>query len=803
MRYQNDRTFRRWLGWLPAIALTAVLGAAPARSAGPVDGSEAARLPAGTLMLVSVAGIDELWGQLQQTGLWKLVQQLPEVPEQIEAGWAQFAAEFERNSGVPFQDVRQLLSGSIAFALTDLDIAAAETSGIPPGMLVTLDLRGHMAQWNAVVEQKLLPQLEEELKGGGGAYLQEDWQGSKLHVFRSPDDEAKSFFAVVHQERLVLTTQRALLEGFFPQAAGGPSLMDAPAYRWARSKIGEPGFVFLYADAGGLWKAARSYVAAKADTPEEQQNLRIVDALGLDDFTAIAWGSRVVQNGVLDRFAIGLAPQPKGIARLFANLSPAPLASLRLAPKDAILYSGTSLGNVGELFGEIVRLLREALPPEALAELDKGLAEFRTNTGMDLQQDVLAQLSGELGFVLALPDIPTAILENPIVGALGKLNEIQLGLYLGVVDPSAFEAKLEELLQKSGVASTAEQHAGISYRLFSIPGSPVFPGYAMVGNLLVVGLNAPTLKTAIDLSKGGEGLTSAPRYQKAMSVLSVKEGSSTGYVDLPGIIEVAGRLALAQAKKMQQAGQPLPFDLAALPSPEQLAALVPPMATKSSVGPEGMVGEYFSPFGYMAQVAVSSGMSAYQAMEQRKAGEQYGDEPTAEPYEDEPAAEPYEDGPTAEPYEDEPAAEEPAAEPVAGGTQAAAARQAPPAPAGWSVSSSAENMTAYLSGDYQGSATWFRSPFLQHMRLDAMIAQVKTSSASLPSFQVLREGPIELGELRGSELVYEMGEQQNRQRLRLVYVHDGQNLYTLTLQCAVSKCDEYQQAFDAIVAGLK
>ena len=39
--------------------------------------------------------------------------------------------------------------------------------------------------------------------------------------------------------------------------------------------------------------------------------------------------------------------------------------------------------------------------------------------------------------------------------------------------------------------------------------------------------------------------------------------------------------------------------------------------------------------------------------------------------------------------------------------------------------------------------------------------------------------------------------------MRLIYLQDGTNLYTLTLQCAVTRCDSYQKAFDGIVQSFK
>ena len=131
---------------------------------------------------MSIAGVDELSAQLKKTGLWNLLQKLPMVPQQLEQGWNMGVAEFEKNSGLSFNDVWTLLSGRMSVALVDLDIAAAE-KGTPPGLVVTLDLTGHMDAWNSVVVQKGLPQIDKDLANKNGSRTESDYQGSKLWTF--------------------------------------------------------------------------------------------------------------------------------------------------------------------------------------------------------------------------------------------------------------------------------------------------------------------------------------------------------------------------------------------------------------------------------------------------------------------------------------------------------------------------------------------------------------------------------------------------------------------------------------------
>jgi uncharacterized protein DUF3352 len=874
MRFQRALALRALRLGLLASVLAASVSVRPALCAGPVDGSEAAQLPSGTLFFASVAGVDELNAQLKQTGLWNVLQKLPEVPQKLQEGWNQGIAEFEKNSGLSFNDVWTLLSGRMSFALVDLDIAAAE-QGTPPGLLLTLDLSGHMDQWNSLVVQKLLPQIDKDMANKNGTRTESDFQGSKLHTFS--DHGKEIFYAVAHKDRFVLATRKSLIEGFY-QGASGSSLKDDAHYAWARKNLGTPGYVLLYANVADLWKAIHAYASNRPNlSPDEQRGLKVVDELGLDSLTAMGYTSSVVKGGVLDRFVLGFTSQPKGIVKLMAQLKPGSPGSIKLAPKDAVLYSGSSIGNVGALFAEVRRILGTALAPEEMAKFDAGLAKFKENTGLDLEKDVLAKFSGEIGMAIALPDLPVALLDNPIVGALGKLNELQLAVYCGTEDGAGVEAQLQSILQKANVNVTTEQYNGVTYHLITIPNSPVFPGYAVIGNQIVMGMNVLTLKTAIDQSKGGAGLESSDRYKAAMSNLTIGEGCATSYMDLPGVLGVAGRLAAAYFDKAKQKGEPLPFDPATLPKPEELAAFVPPVAGRSTIGPDGMVAEYYSPIGYMTQMVFSSGISAYQQARQRASSlssEESSTAPSLEDNQTHPAAEATpESGPSSEQPSVTPPTEKPSGSgetasgsgPAASGSETTAsespattsesagsgsksggtssgtaasgtsssvsgtgtsasgstpsgtteaasgsaptgpvkAKKAPGAPEGWTVASSTENMASYLSGDFQANAAWFRTPFSPYLKLESFIDQVKSSSSSMPDFKVLQEGTLEIGGLKGRELAYEYGESPSRQRVRLIYLQDGTNLYTLTLQCSVAKCDTYKKAFDAILDNLK
>ncbi len=359
----------------------------------------------------------------------------------------------------------------------------------------------------------------------------------------------------------------------------------------------------------------------------------------------------------------------------------------------------------------------------------------------------------------------------------------------------------------------------------------------------------------------------APGYKKALETLNHAPGTQVGYFDIPRLLTISGNLGLGYAESMKSKGQPLPVDLDTLPKLEEITALIPPLISGSINTPQGAVAEHYSPFGYLGQVALSGGANLFQEISRKKRRkaqrearkeESHQEEEAApshvkeEPKPMEPASTPSEGhetdasapgaegadkpgtstgetplSPPAGAQESEKAPEpqqtkevkEPVASTAADTTTVAAIPDStgaqvtepgsdkpigPPAsPEGWSVSSSSETMVSYLSADYKGTVNWLKTPYSPHMQIEAMLNQVKSASASTEGFKVVREGALSIGGLSGAELVYELGPDGGRQRIRLIYLQDGANLYTLSMQCAVNACEAHQPAFQRILDSLK
>ena len=822
----------KWL--VAAMVATMVSTAVPQAQAG-LDGAQAGQLPSSALAYISLAGIDELEAGFRETGLWKAAEKMPMLPGLVEKGWADMTAEFEGEAGLPFQTVWDLLSGEMTFALLSLDLEAIKNE-IPPPALFSLDLEGHSDAWGSL-ESKFLPMIDEGIKHNGGSRTESDYQGSTLHSFAMGGQTLA--YLVVHQQKLVITNDKDALDAWFGGGTGS-SLADSSSHSWVNSKLGKDNLGQLFVDLGAILQIVQPMLSAELGKDEG----KIFDALSLQSLGGLGYSFAVINGGIIDRFALGFGPNPGGVVRILSELEIQPLASLALAPEDSALYTGSSLGNLGKLYISVRKLLEENLPAEAIAELDEGLAEFQKETGMSLVDDVLNHLSGEIGMSLSIPDLPAALIENPVAG-LAKLNEAKLAFFLGLSDGAALVEKLEGKMAETGMSATPTDYKGVSLKLVPVPGSPVMPGYAVIGDTLVIALNETTLRASADLHSGGKGLEGSASYQKALSNLDLKSNTQIGYIDVPRILEVGGNLGLGYAKAAKARGEELPFDVDALPPLSEIVALIPPMISTSSLQSDGVVAEYHSPFGYLTQSFISTGAGAAESFMGGPAREpappEWDDSDSSDEDWDskDPSDEDWdaadvsdEDFSESDSSSDEDSSESDVstdsemvsntedAPMVATSSSSASDESAPPSkpadpsapvvpisppspPSGWTVQTSGDTMATYLSSDYQGTVSWLKTPYTPYMKLDSMIGQVKSSSGTVANFEVVSEGAVKMGGLEGIEMVYELGPKEARQRVRLLYLQDGTNLYTVSMQCSAGHCDSYQSVFDQILSAFK
>ncbi len=383
---------RRSVSWLVTVAL--VIGLVPGVSiaGGFASDAEASALPTGTLVYVSMAGLDEMEAQLRTTGLWKVGEKIPPLAEAVRSGWREVATAFEQETQIPFDTVWKVLGGKMTFALTDLDIQALKSEEALPGFVWSLDLTGREAQWQTLWD-KFVPMFKEEIERRQDHWSESDWNGSTLYTVGPKGKDGFRFFGIVRDGKFVLASRADLLQSVFLRPSH-KTLKDDPDFSWVYSKVGGDNLALFYLNAGAITELIRPLIVEEGGKEAQM----VFDILALDTLAGLGYSMSIVHGGVLDRVALGYGTQADGIVKLMAKSQGAPLTSIRMAPEDSILYSAGNLGAVKGLYDDVLGLLKEKLPTDVHSEMDaalhQALAEFKKETNFDLVEDVLASLSG-------------------------------------------------------------------------------------------------------------------------------------------------------------------------------------------------------------------------------------------------------------------------------------------------------------------------------------------------------------------------------------------------------------------------
>ena len=289
--------------------------------------------------------------------------------------------------------------------------------------------------------------------------------------------------------------------------------------------------------------------AAEADLPPaEAQKLRaVLRVLDPASFRRLSYTQRFDEEGLWQTEVVVDAERPRaGLAGLLIDTPAVEDADLQVVPADASLFTAFGLDLAGGF-----ALAREALraaDPEADAQLAEALAQARDAAGVDLEADLLANLSP----VHTLFQDPAAGGES--FASLLFTNRLR--------DPDAFAAAADEALgflnalveaqtadmPLSGAAYTSEV-GGVPVTTVPLPG--VAPSFAVVDGVFVLGLYPQSIAAALDRRDTGGG-TILQREDFADSLAEAREEhldgvTSVSFVDLPELAPASyGSLLLVE-----------------------------------------------------------------------------------------------------------------------------------------------------------------------------------------------------------------------------------------------------------------
>lgn len=407
------------------------------------------------------------------------------------------------------EDVAPWLDGHVAFAATDLNVAAMPgptdpMAAEPPDMLVVAGVTDADAARAAI----------ERATAETGANLSEtEHRGVTIQV---ADEDHGGAFAVT-EDALLAGPDVASVQAALDTAAGGGSLADSEVLPELAARLPAERLGLMWYDGSAAVEAmAQSGDDAMASVLRsvmESQPLQVAasvsasgDGFAFDAVAPAPTGAFAVENG--DR---GLAAEVPGDALFFADGD-----------------------NVGGALTAYVEAVREAAATEPQAEEQIAMAEAAL--GADLEELVSWIDDGALviGWDGSAPYAGMVVVPNDVAAAERRLGQIETFANLAAMNPSVGVTVDEETIAGATVTTIRWEDPSAD------PGAdlPVPTGvvvqYTVTEDRALIGFGDGFVPRALELDEA-DSLAAQPRFADAVAELGGSSNVGVSWVDLRGI----------------------------------------------------------------------------------------------------------------------------------------------------------------------------------------------------------------------------------------------------------------------------
>ncbi|AXA34936.1 MAG: DUF3352 domain-containing protein [Candidatus Sumerlaea chitinivorans] len=362
---------------------------------------------------------------------------------------------------------------------------------------------------------------------------------------------AKLNYALL-EDRFLLASDGQVLKGMIDRAKGeaqeGGFDQAEDFEKVEKALAAKPGQLYLYTNQKALVESHKAEVGPQAALGAVMAELQPVAMGG----ASVRILSDRIATYTYSPFAAG---SENSALRKLAERYPGdvPLEIIKFAPASALVTVATSSFDI-YLAYDVVKQIMKALPAEGPSfDLDKQLSEADAMLGFSIRNDLFPAVGNEIGLIvgqvkmeMGIPSVEGAIVVKvrdkakmeKVLTAVSKLIEEKLKVM--TPPPSSGQSAPPAPTFKT------ETSKGISMRYVEIPNISAWsPGYAMLGDYLVVATTKQTIETMASVRAGEKPSLTENEVFKQMQ-LSTK-GNAFAFVNLSNIWNTAEDIAGATA----------------------------------------------------------------------------------------------------------------------------------------------------------------------------------------------------------------------------------------------------------------
>lgn len=291
---------------------------------------------------------------------------------------------------------------------------------------------------------------------------------------------------------------------------GGKSIQDNPNFQFMSKKISLSSEICLFANVEqALQILPQLQKLMNKDEPSPEQSEKDKEFQEFLEKTILpsvkGFGISLSLSDVAHEAYLHVEPNADNLTEIESPLfelllSPHPtMSSIKFLPADGALVS-IQIGAPEVLLDEVLNVAE--FFGQNKNELEQPISELEKAVGLDLRDDLLSALTGEIGVMALLPKEEVDLRKNKL-----DFAKFRPTILLGVKDQEKLEktvSKLTKLGQVETQTLNEESHAGskIYTKLLPldvlVPGVALMPAYAYQNDLLIVSNSAEWVKDVID-----------------------------------------------------------------------------------------------------------------------------------------------------------------------------------------------------------------------------------------------------------------------------------------------------------------
>ena len=318
---------------------------------------------------------------------------------------------------------------------------------------------------------------------------------------------------------VVIASDSELFESTLDRMDSGqdrqPSRFDKPGFQDARDAAQSPRFGIMYLDVAGIIDQV------EGGLDEEIAETLKVFGDNLPDFVVAS--SAFIDKGISVSMSFDIPDQP------FVIGSPNSLGSAGLAPEDTVGL----LSFVGIL--DAWEKIKEEIEDSGYYEVDEVLQEIESEIGLDVEQDIIGWMTGELAFGMLIPS-----------GVSLGFDQIHANVYVEFDDRAKALSSMGEIqasLEEAGVEFTETDLRGtdaVTMDLGDDQGEfDLSPGYVVLDDYVVIGTTMESLEKAVETGRGDTpSLWDSSAFSRPLAAV----GDSTDFMmygNIKRIVEIA------------------------------------------------------------------------------------------------------------------------------------------------------------------------------------------------------------------------------------------------------------------------